>query len=190
MRAASLFLIALCFACGGSADEPGEVAATTGIGGEDTRPATFEWGTPIGDDLRVGGQPSAGDLEAAAAAGVRTVISLRTEGEAGSEGERETTERVGLRFVSIPIAGPGDLTEANARALDEALDGSGPAILHCASGNRVGALLGLRAYLVEGATGDEAMSLAAEAGMTRLGPALRAKLSELCADEPGRCPSE
>ncbi len=175
-------------ACGGG-DADSEVVATTGTGGEDTSPAAFEWGKAMGEDLRVGGQPSTADLEAAAAAGVQTVISLRPEGEPGSEGERETVERVGMSFVSIPVAGAADLTEANAVALDEALDASGSTLLHCGSGNRAGSLLGLRAYVTEGATGDEAMSLATEAGMTHLTDALRAKLTELCQDAPERCPS-
>jgi uncharacterized protein (TIGR01244 family) len=190
MRSIFPILIALLVACGGGGGGD-EVVATAGTGGEDTRPSTFEWGTPMGDDLRVGGQPSDADLEAAEAAGYTTVVSLRTEGEAGSEGEQATAERVGLDYVSIPVAGPEDLTEENARALDAALDQSGgPAILHCGSGNRAGSLLGLRAYVTEGATGDEAMALASEAGMTRLEESLRAKLTELCQPEPERCPSE
>lgn len=190
MRHLTPLFFALLLACGGG-DTADEVVATTGTGGEDTSPATFEWGTPMGDDLRVGGQPTEADLEAAAAAGYTTVVSLRTEGEPGSEGEAATAERVGLTFVSIPVPGAEGLTEENARALDAALDAStGPAILHCGSGNRAGSLLGLRAYVTEGASGDEAMSLASEAGMTRLEDALRAKLTELCEGEPDRCPSE
>lgn len=184
MRTSALLLLALLVACGGaSADEPDPVAATEG--GE----RGFEWGTPIGEDLWVGGQPTAAELEAAAAAGVTTVISLRTEGEPGSEGERETVEGAGMTFVSIPVPGAEGLTVDNARALDEALDASGDAILHCGSGNRAGSLLGLRAFVTEGATGDEAMSLASEAGMSRLTEALRSKLGELCQDTPERCPS-
>lgn len=190
MRILPSVLLTLLLACGGSGDDT-EVVATTGTGGEDATPASFDWGTPMGDDLRVGGQPSDAELEAAAAAGYTTVVSLRTEGEAGSEGEAATADRVGLTFVSIPVAGPEDLTVENARALDAALEAStGPAILHCGSGNRAGSLFGLRAYVTEGASGDEAMSLATEAGMTRLEPALRAKLTELCQNEPERCPSE
>ena len=189
MRSALMILLALSLACGGDSGDSGDVVATTGTGGEDTSPASFDWGTPMGDDLRVGGQPSAADLEAAAAAGVTTVVSLRTEGEPGSEGERETVERVGMSFVSIPVAGAEDLTEANARALDEALDASASTILHCGSGNRAGSLLGLRAYVTEGASGDEAMRIATEAGMTRLTDALRATLTELC-EGTERCPSE
>ncbi len=189
MRTIPVILIGLLVGCGGGSGDD-EVVATTGTGGEDTSPASFEWGTPMGDDLRVGGQPSDADLEAAAAAGYTTVVSLRTEGEPGSEGEQATAERVGLTFVSIPVPGAEGLTEENARALDEALEqSSGPVILHCGSGNRAGSLLGLRAYVTEGASGDEAMRLANEAGMSSLEDALRAKLTELCQDSPDRCPS-
>lgn len=44
-------------------------------------------------------------------------------------------------------------------------------------------------YVVQGASGDEALRLAREAGMTSLEGALHARLTELCADEPDRCPT-
>ena len=184
----SLVLAVATAACGGS-DDGDRAVATTGNGGEDTAPPELEWGQPVAEGLRTGGQPNPLDLERAAAAGYTTVISLRTEGEPGSEGERATVERLGMTFVQIPVAGADDLTVANARALDAALDAAaGGVLLHCGSGNRAGSLLGLRAYVTEGATADEAMSLARGAGMTRLEPALKAKLEELCEGEPDRCP--
>ncbi len=183
-------IVSLAFA-GCSSPEPGptpEPVAQDTTGAETAAPV-YDFGIEVSDVLRVGGQPTEEDLAAAAAAGVTTVVSLRTDGEPGSEGERDHVGELGMRFVSIPVAGPDDLTAEKAQQLDEALSGSeGPVLLHCGSGNRAGSLLGLRAYVSEGATGDEALAVARGAGMTHLEDALRAELTELCADEPARCP--
>lgn len=125
-------------------------------------------------DLLTGGQPSPEQLEALAAAGYTTIIDLRTEGEKGAPAdEPEQVEALGLAYVRIPVAGADGLTEANARELDRVLEAAaGPAVIHCASGNRVGALLALRAHL-DGATPEVALEHGLDAGLTRLEPAVR-----------------
>ena len=55
-------------------------------------------------------------------------------------------------------------------------DGSQPVVLHCASSNRVGALLAMKAFYVDEATPEEALALARKAGITRMEPAVRQKL--------------
>jgi len=126
--------------------------------------------------LLTGGQPSAAQLEAIAAAGYRTVIDLRPEGEPGAPpDEPERVAALGLRYVRIPVAGAGDLTADNARALDALLDQEAvyPVVIHCGSGNRVGALLALHAAKLEGAAPEAALALGLDAGLTRLEPAVR-----------------
>lgn len=125
-------------------------------------------------DLLTGGQPSPEQLEALAAAGYTTIIDLRTEGEKGAPAdEPEQVEALGLAYVRIPVTGADGLTEANARELDRVLEAAaGPAVIHCASGNRVGALLALRAHL-DGATPEVALEHGLDAGLTRLEPAVR-----------------
>jgi hypothetical protein len=49
-------------------------------------------------------------------------------------------------------------------------------MVHCASGNRVGALLALRANRLEGASPEDALELGLDAGLTRLEPAVREAL--------------
>lgn len=123
-----------------------------------------------------GGEPSEADLKEAKRLGYRTVVSLLPEDERRTEATRVTS--VGLRFVSIPIRGADDLTEEGARRLGDVLSApdSRPLILHCASGNRAGALLALHAFYVEGATKEGALALGEAAGLTTLRAAVEARL--------------
>ncbi len=128
------------------------------------------------DGLLTGGQPTREQLVRAAELGYRVVIDLRPAGEAGRlAGEETIVTGLGMRYVHIPIAGAQDLTEANARRLDEALRRAAgePVLFHCASGNRVGALLALEAALVDGVAPEEALALGKRAGLTRLEEATR-----------------
>jgi len=128
-------------------------------------------------DLITAGQPSAQQLRDAAANGVTTVIDLRRADEDRGYDEAALAEQLGLRYVRLPIAGPSDITEANARTLDRLLkqDG-GKTLLHCASANRAGALLSVIDARINGAAVEDALKLGRDAGMTSLEPAARATL--------------
>ncbi|MEM9069295.1 MAG: sulfur transferase domain-containing protein [Myxococcota bacterium] len=132
--------------------------------------------------LIVGGQPTGEVLERARQAGVTTVISLRQSSEPGFDDEREAVERLGASFVSIPIAGPGDVTEANARTLHEALQHAGEetTLLHCGSGNRVGALLALRAFHVDGRSREESLAVGRAAGLRSLASTVEGHFDACC----------
>ncbi len=138
--------------------------------------------------LLVGGQPTPEHLKAIAEAGYRTVISLRTEGEPASEGERDAVEALGMRFVSIPVKGADGLTPQNAQALaiELAAIDTAPAVLHCGTGNRAAALLGLKEFLVDGVEADEAIEFAKELRMTSLESALREVIQQLCDQDAER----
>ncbi len=131
-----------------------------------------------------GGQPTPEQIEAAARGGFRTVINLRTEREPGFEWERERVEAFGMRYVQIPVAGADGLTRENVERIDAALTEAleeGPVLLHCGSGNRIGAILALRAAWLEGADADQALKYGLSSGLTRLEDATR-RLLELPAD--------
>lgn len=119
--------------------------------------------------LLTGGQPSLENLEAAAAQGYALVINLRAPAEMDWD-EASAAHKLGLDYLNIPIAGANDINQANAQALDAALrlTGDRPVLLHCASGNRAGALLALRAGLIQQAGEDKALALGKAAGMTHL----------------------
>jgi protein tyrosine phosphatase (PTP) superfamily phosphohydrolase (DUF442 family) len=110
------------------------------------------------DGVLSGGQPTPEQIEAAAEAGFGTVINLRMEAERGFEWEAETVERLEMERLDA--------------ALVEAAS-AGPVLLHCASGNRIGAILALRAAWIHGVDAEVALRLGLANGMTRLEPTIR-----------------
>lgn len=136
--------------------------------------------------VTTGGQPTDDDLRAAAAAGVTTIITLRRPEEPGFEEERALVEELGMRFVSVPVAGAEGLTAENAARVSETLEAAdGPTVVHCGSGNRVGAIFAVRAWQA-GRGIDEALQVGRDAGLTSLEDAVRARLGELCAADAER----
>ncbi len=135
------------------------------------------------DGVLSGGQPTAGQLAQAAEAGFRTVINLRMPGERGADDEEAQVAQLGMEYVHMPINGAEGITEENARELSRLLETSEqPVLLHCGSGNRVGALLALSAYHVEGASAEEALQYGLKSGMTRLESTVREHLASASGD--------
>lgn len=125
------------------------------------------------EGVLTGGQPTQAQLEKLADLGYGTVINMRMPGEEGST-DPAAVEALGMAYVSIPLPGAAGITEENARKLAEALDeAEHPVLIHCASGNRIGAILGMKAWAVDGRSPQEALEIARSAGITRLEPALR-----------------
>lgn len=122
-------------------------------------------------NLVTGGAPDEAALRAAAAAGVRYVLDLRPSAE-WSFDEAATVAGLGMKFLHLPITGAPDLTPEQTRAFDALLAqiGTAPALVHCASGNRVGALMALRAAWVQKAPVAEAMAVGRAHGLTRMEP--------------------
>ena len=122
------------------------------------------------------GQPDAEILAIAKDAGIATIVDLRAPNENRGIDEVAEVEALGMRYVSLPVAGGEDVNFDNAVALDKILAASdGPVLLHCASGNRVGALFALRESL-KGASDDEALTVGKSAGLTRLESVVKNRL--------------
>lgn len=78
-------------------------------------------------------------VSALAANGFKTIIDLRTEAE-GTHEEQLAVEAAGMRYVNIPVTGAGINAEQLA-AFTKAIEATEtPVLVHCASGNRAGAL--------------------------------------------------
>ncbi|TGS62869.1 hypothetical protein EN819_33205, partial [Mesorhizobium sp. M1C.F.Ca.ET.176.01.1.1] len=76
------------------------------------------------------------------------------------------------------VPGADGLDAANVRAVHQALQQSqGPVLLHCASGNRAGAVLGLVNARYEHASPEQALQLGQRAGLNSLETATRQRLA-------------
>jgi len=160
-----------CAPAGGDDGAPVEVAAPAAA---EKRPAA----APIGirnarlvvDGVLTGGQPTPEQIAEAAAAGYRTIVNTRSGSEEGFEWEQAQVGAAGMRYVFIDTPGAAGLTRENVQALADVMadETAYPMMIHCGSGNRVGALLALKAAWIDGADDDEAMRIGLDAGLTRL----------------------
>ncbi len=173
-RVSVLTVFALAF--GAAADET-DLGAVTGL------KVDLEQVVELGivssvDGVTSAGQPDEAALEVFADAGYATVIDLRGTGEDRGFDEAAVVEDLGLHYVTLPIGDKDAISFDNARKLDELLEQyPGPVLVHCGSGNRVGALLALRASL-DGADDEKALTLGREGGLTGLESVVRERLAE------------
>lgn len=126
-----------------------------------------------------GGQPDADDLQSLAKQGVKHVINMRPHAETPDIDPADMASNAGMSYWNLPIAGPGDLSRDNAQALDDKLAeiGAEPALIHCASSNRVGALMALRAAWLHQADANEALELGERYGLTKMRPMVEALIA-------------
>ncbi|WP_298633931.1 sulfur transferase domain-containing protein [uncultured Umboniibacter sp.] len=122
----------------------------------------------VEDGIFAGGQPTASELEYLSRHGVKHVINLRPI-EEQPFAEQSVVEGAGMNYHSIPVASANDVSVENAAQLAELLAeyGHEGVVVHCASGNRVGALVAITAAQA-GASEDEAIQEGKKWGLTRL----------------------
>ena len=141
--------------------------------------------------LFTAGQPEVTDWVAIRAEGIRTVINLRTPGELKGRDEAAEVRAAGLRYLEIPVAGADSINLANAGALHAALAPAhgGGVLVHCASGNRAGALLALEQQAFDGVAPERALEFGQAAGLTTLEPVVRERLGlpSVAASDSVRC---
>lgn len=125
-----------------------------------------------------GGQPSKKELASLAESGIKHVINLRPRQEQDWN-EKEYVESLGMQYHSVPVAGKAGITAENATLLTVTFNqiNSEPTFLHCASSNRVGALIALQESAANGADVEAAISKGKRWGLTSLESVVREKLS-------------
>lgn len=129
-----------------------------------------------GEMILVGGQPSPEQFASAQRLGYKTIVNLRLPDEEDNT-DPEQIRNLGMNYVSFPMTGSADLTEEKVREFAEALEAAEtPMMVHCASGNRVGALFAMKAFYVDGLSPEEALEVGRKAGVTRAEPTVREKL--------------
>jgi uncharacterized protein (TIGR01244 family) len=130
--------------------------------------------------LATGGQPAAEHLAALAKAGFTTVLDLRAADEARGIDEDAAMKTSGLRYVKVPVT-PATLDDsvfAEVRKLMTETGGKG-VFVHCASGNRVGAVLIPWLVLDQGWDVERAVTTAKAGGLKS--PELEAKARDYVA---------
>lgn len=112
------------------------------------------------------GQPSAAQWPRLAAAGYRTVVDLRAPEEPRGYDEPAAVSAAGLDYVAIPVSQPklGDTQFDDFRDVVRSSERR-PILVHCATSNRVGALLLPYFALDEGMSLADATRLAHAAGL-------------------------
>ena len=131
------------------------------------------------DGVTSAGQPDEETLQVFADSGYVAVIDMRGSAEdRGMADESAVVESLGMEYVAFPLASREDISFANAGKLDRLLaEFDGPVLVHCASGNRIGAILALRESL-NGASDKDALEYGRKAGLTRLEPLVRDRLEK------------
>ena len=127
--------------------------------------------------LLLGGQPTPEHLAEAAQAGYRTILYTRGLDEIDWD-EKAEVEKLGMRWIALPIANAGELTQENALRFAEIVGDEQlhPMMVHCGSGNRVGALFALASYYRGERSAAEALEWGLSLGLTSLTPAVQEKL--------------
>ena len=124
----------------------------------------------------LGGQPSQEAFKTLASEGFKSIINMRAE--PAPFDEQTLSKELEVRYHHLPIAGALGITNSNADALYLLLQDPEnlPAIIHCASGNRVGALFAIMGARHYGMDADAAVAFGTATGMTRLKSVVKIKL--------------
>lgn len=118
------------------------------------------------DGLFLASQPSAEDFEQVKKSGVVTVINQRHTSEIKDFDESEVVSSLGLKYENPAWSGSDELTDELIDHTRQLLDTvERPALLHCGSGNRVGAIWFAYRALDGGLDIDEALVEAKTVGL-------------------------
>ena len=125
----------------------------------------------------VAGELSPQMIEQIAQAGIEHIINLQAETELSFD-EKSAVEAAGMSYTHLPISGAEDLKQVNLLEFDKALrtHHGKKTLLHCGSGNRVGACIALRAGWLRGRKMDTAIERGKEHGLNELEEEVRMRL--------------
>ena len=120
----------------------------------------------INDQLAVAiGQVTLEELHQAAQEGFKSVLNLRSPSEEGFlSDEQQQAENAGLQYVNVPVKPDGMSNELADQVLQEIDQLPKPALIHCKSGMRSGAMTLMYVATQQGLTADEAMEMGKQNG--------------------------
>ena len=175
-----LLVLSFAFATAHAADD--ELAPVSSLKVDLDKVVEYRTVSPV-DGITVSGQPDEETLDIFAENGYAAVIDLRGRNEDRGFDEAQLVEELGMTYVELPIEGRDAVNFENAAKLKEILGQyDAPVLVHCGSGNRVGALLAL-GMVQDGVADEEAIEYGRSGGLTRLEGLVRERLSEKSATE-------
>ena len=119
----------------------------------------------VNDQLTVAGQPLAEEFRQIAQRGFKSVLNLRSSDEEGFlKVEPQRVEEAGLRYAHIPVKASSINDDLTHRVLQEIRQTPKPALIHCRSGLRSGAMTMMFVALENGLGPQEALRKAGELG--------------------------
>ncbi|RUO63569.1 fused DSP-PTPase phosphatase/NAD kinase-like protein [Pseudidiomarina insulisalsae] len=138
--------------------------------------AIYNFAHPAPNHL-VGGQPEQDEVAALADSGVDAIINLRSHAEMTDIPEAQWATANQIAYFHIPVSGAEDLNRETVRVFHETMQHNQDKTLfmHCASSNRVGALMALRAAWYQDVSAADALELGERYGLT----SLRERVEEL-----------
>jgi uncharacterized protein (TIGR01244 family) len=129
-------------------------------------PSLANAGSPL-EGVATAGQPDEKHLRSLAEAGYKTVIDLRTTEEDRGLAEEEVVREAGMEYINIPV-GHETIDHETFEQFRQLMSDPGrrPALVHCSSANRVGALLIPYLILDEGKNREAAVEIGEEVGLS------------------------
>jgi uncharacterized protein (TIGR01244 family) len=128
----------------------------------------------VSDQLSAAGQVTPEQLQQAQREGFKSVLNLRSPGEAGYlSDEQQQSEAAGLQYasVSLTLSEPNqDLVE---KALEEIENLPKPVLVHCGAGARAGAIALIATAVQEGLSHEQIAQQAQELGLSLYQPHLK-----------------
>ena len=119
----------------------------------------------INDEMTVAGQLTPEQLQQAAQEGFKSILNLRSPDEQGfMNDEQQQAETAGLEYSNIPVKPDAISDELTTEVLKQIDELPKPALIHCASGMRAGAMAFMNLATRQGLTPEQVFERAAEAG--------------------------
>lgn len=129
-------------------------------------PGLANAGSPL-EGVATAGQPDEKHLRSLAEAGYKTVIDLRTTEEDRGLDEEEIVQEADMEYINIPVGHETIDNETFGQFRQLMADSERrPALVHCSSANRVGALLIPYLILDEGKSREAAVKIGEEVGLS------------------------
>jgi uncharacterized protein (TIGR01244 family) len=119
----------------------------------------------VNHEFAVAGQITPEQLEQAASEGFKSVLNLRSPSEEGFlKDEQQQAEALGLHYVNIPVKVSELSEELTSEILEQIDELPKPALIHCGTAMRAGAMTLMNVATRQGMTSEQAFEKAGQIG--------------------------